>query len=93
MTDFAAKVTGLWKGFYDRRRDQSLIALQDLSLDVADGEFVCVLGPSGCGKSTLLRILAGLEAADPDESMRAMGNHLREIHAVIDRFRDAADHL
>lgn len=40
-----------------------------------------------------LRILAGLEAADPDESMRAMGNHLREIHAVIDRFRDAADHL
>lgn len=64
VTGAAAKVEGLWKGFYDRRRDQSLIALQDLSLEVADGEFVCVVGPSGCGKSTLLRILAGLEQPD-----------------------------
>lgn len=38
-----------------------------------------------------LRILAGLEAADPDESMRAMATHLQEIHAVIDRFRGAAE--
>jgi NitT/TauT family transport system ATP-binding protein len=38
-------------------------ALEDFSLDVADGEFVCVVGPSGCGKSTYLRILAGLDAA------------------------------
>lgn len=37
-------------------------ALQDFSLDVADGEFVCVVGPSGCGKSTYLRMLAGLDA-------------------------------
>lgn len=37
-------------------------ALQDFSLDVADGEFVCVVGPSGCGKSTYLRILAGLDS-------------------------------
>jgi len=36
-------------------------ALKDFSLDVADGEFVCVVGPSGCGKSTYLRILAGLD--------------------------------
>jgi len=37
------------------------IALEDFNLDVADGEFVCVVGPSGCGKSTYLRILAGLD--------------------------------
>ncbi len=38
-------------------------ALRDITLDVADGEFVVLVGPSGCGKSTLLRILAGLEDA------------------------------
>jgi NitT/TauT family transport system ATP-binding protein len=38
-------------------------ALAGMSLDVADGEFVCLCGPSGCGKSTLLRIAGGLEPA------------------------------
>lgn len=38
------------------------LAVDDVSLTVADSEVVCLLGPSGCGKSTLLRIAAGLEA-------------------------------
>jgi multiple sugar transport system ATP-binding protein len=42
----------------------AVAVLKDISLDVADGEFVTLLGPSGCGKSTLLRIIAGLEAHD-----------------------------
>ena len=48
-------------------RDQSgtLEVLRDISVDVAQREFLCVLGPSGSGKTTLLRILAGLE--EPSE--------------------------
>jgi ABC-type sugar transport system ATPase subunit len=40
------------------------VALDDMCLHVADGEFMVLLGPSGCGKSTALRVAAGLEAAD-----------------------------
>jgi NitT/TauT family transport system ATP-binding protein len=39
----------------------NVAALEDVSLTLRHGEFVCVVGPSGCGKSTLLRIVAGLE--------------------------------
>ncbi|WP_431282476.1 ABC transporter ATP-binding protein [Humitalea sp. 24SJ18S-53] len=42
-------------------------ALQHVSLDIAQGEFVSVLGPSGCGKSTLLMLIAGLETPSAGE--------------------------
>ena len=37
------------------------MALQDVSFEVAENEFLCILGPSGCGKSTILNVLSGLE--------------------------------
>jgi len=43
--------------------DNKLI-INDLTLDIYDGEFVTILGPSGCGKTTALRVLAGLETLD-----------------------------
>ena len=39
----------------------NVIPVKDISLTIADGEFITLLGPSGCGKSTLLRLIAGLE--------------------------------
>ncbi len=57
-----------------------VVALDDVSLDVGEGEFVCFLGPSGCGKTTLLRIIAGLEAPDAAD-IRFNGGNLLDIPA------------
>jgi iron(III) transport system ATP-binding protein len=46
------------------KRFGGFTALAGIDLQVAEGEFLCLLGPSGCGKTTLLRIIAGLEAQD-----------------------------
>jgi multiple sugar transport system ATP-binding protein len=46
-----------------------VVAVRDVWLDVADGEFLVLVGPSGCGKSTLLRMIAGLEEVTAGELM------------------------
>ncbi len=55
------KIEGVSKTFAGRVN--TVEALRPIDLEVAGGEFVCLLGPSGCGKSTLLSIIAGLEPA------------------------------
>jgi len=45
----------------DKIYGEDVLAVQDLTLDVADGEFLVLVGPSGCGKTTALRMVAGLE--------------------------------
>src|SRR5262245_52694601 len=66
------------------KRYGDFTALGDISLDVAEGEFVCFLGPSGCGKTTLLRAIAGL---DPQTSgtIRQKG---RDVSALPPARRD-----
>ena len=53
------KIEGLNKVYDDDSRENAVI--RDLSLEVNEGEFLCILGPSGCGKTTLLRCIAGFE--------------------------------
>lgn len=59
MADPIISIRGLGKT-YVTRDGVSIRALEDITQDIADGEFVTVVGPSGCGKSTLLKILAGI---------------------------------
>ena len=53
-------------------------AIQDVSLDVGDGEMVCLLGPSGCGKTTTLRIIGGFSAPDSGD-VRIDGNSILRL--------------
>ena len=61
-------------------------AIADVSIDVADGEFVVLVGPSGCGKSTLLRMVAGLE--EITEGTIFIGD--RVVNDVAPKDRDIA---
>jgi len=61
-------------------------AVDGVSLEVGDGEFLVLVGPSGCGKSTLLRLLAGLE--DVTDGTIAIGD--RDVTELAPRSRDIA---
>lgn len=56
-------VRGLRKHFIDISRQEQIVALDGVDLDIGDDEFLTILGPSGCGKTTLLNIIAGFDQA------------------------------
>jgi len=72
------------------RDNQKMITLENINLEIQQGEFICLLGPSGCGKSTLLNIIAGLEKATQGQVYL---NHQEVKEAGPDRsmmFQDSA---
>jgi ABC-type sugar transport system ATPase subunit len=68
------------------KRFGSVTAVDDLTLDIADSEFVVLVGPSGCGKTTALRMLAGLEAVTSGRIR--IGD--RDVERLPPRQRDVA---
>jgi multiple sugar transport system ATP-binding protein len=74
-------LTGLGKAYADGTR-----AVEDLNLDIRDGEFLVLVGPSGCGKTTALRMIAGLE--NISEGSIRIGE--RVVNDVPSRDRDVA---
>jgi NitT/TauT family transport system ATP-binding protein len=58
--------------YWMEREEREFVAFADVSLNIAEGEFVCICGPSGCGKTTLLNIVAGLLTYD-EGSLRVGG--------------------
>ena len=70
----------------NKQYDNGFHAVQDLDLDIADGEFLVLVGPSGCGKSTALRMVAGLE----DISSGTMKIGDRVVNTLSPKDRDIA---
>lgn len=74
-------IKDLTKVFY--KKESRVTALEGISLDIADGEFVCLVGPSGCGKTTLLRILADLEKPSGGTFTIAKSKKERPLQSMV----------
>ena len=89
MSKPAVEIRNLVKEFVDARTKQQVRAVDDVSLEIADGEFFALLGPSGCGKTTTLRVIAGFEDPTSGElllrgqSMEGIPSFHRPVNTVF----------
>ena len=83
MAETAVELVDVTKRFAD------VVAVNDVSLTIEDGEFFSLLGPSGCGKTTTLRMIAGLETVTEGEillhgeTMKEMPPFRRPVNTVF----------
>jgi len=59
------KINKLHKNYHSK--DGMIVAIEDITLDIKDGEYLSIVGPSGCGKSTLLNIIGGIDTKSSGE--------------------------
>lgn len=72
------KIENLWVRFPDKNGGEAVTALQNINLNIKQGEFISLVGPSGCGKTTLLRAIADLQQPSSG-SISVRGKTPREI--------------
>ncbi len=88
----AVRLRSLSKEFGERRTAGRVLAVDQVELDIAEGEFFALLGPSGCGKTTTLRMIAGFEQPDSGEvllrgrDMRGVPAFHRPVNTVFQDF-------
>jgi len=83
MSDPKISIKDLHVVFPGRGPNAQVEALGGVSLDVADGELLCIVGPSGCGKTTLLRVLAGLETSTSGSAHIRSDDPARPTKAMV----------
>ncbi len=88
----AVRLASLTKEFGEKRSGGRVLAVDDIELDIREGEFFALLGPSGCGKTTTLRMIAGFEQPDDGEvllrgrAMRGVPAFHRPVNTVFQDF-------